>query len=218
MFPHGMCPGSSLWSWPHPFLRGLWIFTFLVLTLLSPPMVWAHKGHAGPKVVFLKKKAALKQLLPEGAKLAKRKERLKTSRVAWAREHLGMDLDPGIYTYYLARDPQDGRLLGGAMILDLEYRHGQMALAVGVDAQGQITGAAILSINKAYVKDLKKTFGGGGFLQGLRGWSVQRLIEESRRMEERGSLMEEEVYHRLAEGAALLVTFLQTSQHLARGD
>lgn len=188
----------------------------LVLTLGISSGAWAHKGHAGPKVTFLKKKVALKQLLPEEAKLSKRKERLKAARVAWARDHLGMELDPGVYTYYLARDRQDGHLLAAAMILELEYRHGEMHLAIGVDAQGQITGAAILSINKAYVKDLERAFGGGGWIDRIQGWSVRQLIQESRRLEEEGSLLEDQVYHRLAEGAALLATFLQISQPLAQ--
>ena len=45
------------------------------LTALSGPAL-AHKGHAGKQVVFLKKEEALKQMLPAGAKVAQRKERL----------------------------------------------------------------------------------------------------------------------------------------------
>ena len=45
------------------------------ITASSGPAM-AHEGHAGKQVVLLKKEEALKQMLPAGAKVAQRKERL----------------------------------------------------------------------------------------------------------------------------------------------
>src|SRR3990172_10116784 len=75
---------------------------FSGVTVLSGPVL-AHEGHAGKQVVFLKKDEALKQMLPAGAKVVQRKERLDLDKAEKAKKELGGKLYDGVYTYYVAR-------------------------------------------------------------------------------------------------------------------
>src|SRR4030066_1532148 len=108
------------------------ITLFSGMTVLSGHAL-AHKGHAGKQVIFLKKEEALKQMLPAGAKVAQRKERLDLDKAVKAKKELGVNLDDGVYTYYVARDSKTGATIGAAMITEVEYMHGEVNLAIGLD-------------------------------------------------------------------------------------
>ncbi len=155
----------------------------LLLALLAWPAAQAHEGHAGPPVTELKDRAALKALLPQGAKLAKRKQRLSDQAIEAIRKQYGHAPETGLVTYYLARDRESGATLAAALIDRVPYRHGKIKLAVGLDAQGRLTGAAVLSVNEKYLPDVKSAVG-TGLLEGYRGLSLEELIQRAERADD----------------------------------
>lgn len=137
--------------------------------------VQAHKGHAGPNVEFIKKKAALKSMLPTGSKIVKRKQPLKKGGVAWAEKTYGVELDDKLYSYYLATDKESKAVTGAAYVGKVNYRHGDLKFAVGIDANNQITEAAILGVNEKYVVDFDGNVG-TGLIADYAGLSLKALV------------------------------------------
>ncbi len=180
------------------------IITSFGVFCIFPNTAAAHKGHAGPKVVFVKMKAALKKMLPTGAKLVKRKERLDSNGADWARRTFGADINEGVYTYYLASDPDNGAIIGAAMITTIPYRHEDITLVIGIDGNGNITEAAILSANKLHIPDLKKSVG-VGFMPQFVGMSIKKLVAKT------GKLPAETdrklIFSTVRDTAVLLATF-----------
>lgn len=177
----------------------------LMAALLAPVPAPAHEGHAGPEIEFLAAQEALKAMLPEGAKITRRKEKLDADDAAWARDHLGVAVAEGVYTYYLARDPETGAVRGTAMVRELEYEHGDVTLAVGLDADGRVTRAAVLSTNRKYVADFKGDVG-AGFLPDLTGLDVAALADAAGRPAADGGAGRFAL-ERLRDMAAVLATF-----------
>lgn len=138
----------------------------------------AHKGHAGSMVTFLKDKAALKNMLPGGAKIVKRKQPLKEDAVAWAEKTCGVELDDKNYSYYLATDRKSGAILGAAYVTKVSYRHGDLEIAVGIDADQRITQAAILGINEKYVVDFDENVG-TGLISDYAGLGLDDLVKKA---------------------------------------
>src|SRR3989304_4878687 len=182
------------------------LFTFFSgLTVLSVP-AFAHEGHAGKQVVFLKKEAALKQMLPAGAKVVQRKEMLDLDKAEKAKKELGVKLDEGVYTYYVARDSKSGATIGAAMVAEVEYMHGEVNLAIGIDAKGNVTKAAILSVNEKYVPDMKASVG-TGYLRQLEGVTIKKLVSMAN--EASGSAkVTETIFSKMRDMAALLSNFM----------
>ncbi len=152
----------------------------LMLALLAWPVAQAHEGHAGPPVTEIKARAALKALLPQGAKLAKRKQRLSDQAIDTVKQRHGHAPEAGLVTYYLARDRENGATLAAALIDRVPYRHGKIKLAVGLDTQDRLTGAAVLAVNEKYLPDVKGAVG-TGLLEGYRGMSLEELIKRAER-------------------------------------
>src|SRR3989304_9108109 len=144
------------------------------ITASSGPAM-AHEGHAGKQVVLLKKEEALKQMLPAGAKVAQRKERLALEKAEKAKKEFGVKLDDGVYTYYIARDKTSGATTGAAIVTEVAYMHGEVNLAIGIDTKGNVTKAAILSVNEKYVPDMKSSVG-TGYLRQFEGVTIKKLV------------------------------------------
>lgn len=138
----------------------------------------AHKGHAGPMVNFIKAKAALKEMLPSGARIVKRKQPLKEDAIEWADETYGIELDDDIYSYYLASDKKNGKVLGAAYVTKTHYRHGELKIAVGIDASLRITQVAILGINEKYVVDFEGNVG-TGIIPEYAGLSIKEVVAKA---------------------------------------
>src|SRR3989304_6634389 len=186
------------------------LFTFFSgLTVLSVP-AFAHEGHAGKQVVFLKKEAALKQMLPAGAKVIQRKEMLDLDKALKAKKEYGVKLDEGVYTYYVARDSKSGATTGGAMVAEIEYKHGKVNLAIGIDTKGNVTKAAILSVNEKYVPDMKSSVG-TGYLRQLEGVTIKKLVTMANESSN-SALATETIFSQLRDMAALLSTFMTVTQ------
>lgn len=182
---------------------------FSGVTVLSGPAL-AHEGHAGKQVVFLKKDEALKKMLPAGAKVVQRKERLDLDKAEKAKKELGVKLYDGVYTYYVARDSKSGATIGAAMVAEVEYMHGEVNLAIGIDAKGNVTKAAILSVNEKYVPDMKASVG-TGYLRQFEGVTIKKLV--SMADEASGSAkVTETIFSKMRDMAALLSTFVTASQ------
>lgn len=138
----------------------------------------AHKGHAGSNVTFIKKKAALKEMLPAGAKIVKRKQPLNEDAAAWAEKIYGIELDDKLYSYYLATDKTSKAIAGAAYVGERHYRHGDLKFAVGIDANQRITQAAILGINEKYVIDFEGNVG-TALIADYAGLSLKELIAKA---------------------------------------
>ena len=181
---------------------------FSGVTVLSGPAL-AHEGHAGKQVVFLKKDEALKKMLPAGAKVVQRKERLDLDKAEKAKKELGVKLYDGVYTYYVARDSKSGATIGAAMVAEVEYMHGEVKLAIGIDPRGNVTKAAILSVNEKYVSDIKASVG-SGYLHRLEGVTIKKLVSMAN--EASGSAkVPETIFSKMRDMAALLSTFMISS-------
>ncbi len=151
----------------------------LVLGITAWPQdVQAHKGHAGPEVKFMKKKAALKEMLPTGTRIVKRKQPLKEDAVEWAQKTYGVELDDKLYSYYLATDKTSKAIAGAAYVGETHYRHGDLKFAVGLDANNRITQAAVLGINEKYVVDFEGNVG-TGLVADYAGLSLKELIAKA---------------------------------------
>jgi len=162
-----------------PYLLIPVLFASLVLTI----SVWsqdalAHKGHAGSMINFIKSKAALKEMLPSGVKIVKRKQPLKEDATQWAKETYDVELDEKVYSYYLATDKASGSILGAAYVSKDTYRHGDLKYAVGIDADGRITQAAILGVNEKYVVDFEGNVG-TGLIADYAGLTLKELIAKA---------------------------------------
>lgn len=138
----------------------------LMLVLVFSVGIWpqnaeAHKGHAGPMVVFITKRDALKKMLPSGARIVKRKQPLSDKAIGWAKKKYSVDLDEDFYSYYLASNKETKVVVGAAYVGKMAYRHGDLHYAVGIDATGRIVQAAILGVNEKYVVDFDGNVGTG---------------------------------------------------------
>jgi len=162
-------------TWLRRNRRPLIVAALIAAVMLLPVPAPAHKGHVGPMVDFVAVNDALKAMLPDGARVTRRKEAVKTEGAAWAKSALGVSLGADdIQTYLLARAPEGDKVLGAAMDAGFDYEHGDIKLAVGVDLAGKVTKAAVLGVNEKYVDEVKAGIG-SGFLADLDGLTVQDL-------------------------------------------
>ncbi len=123
-----------------------------------------------------------------------------------AKKDFGVRLDEGVYTYYVARDSKSGATIGAAMVADIEYMHGEVNLAIGIDTKGNVTKAAILSVNEKYVPDIKESVG-TGYLRQLEGVTIKKLV--SMVNESSGSAkVTETIFSQMRDMAVLLSTFM----------
>ncbi|MCF6324019.1 MAG: hypothetical protein L3J89_06830 [Gammaproteobacteria bacterium] len=165
----------------NPFVYLLMPVLAICLTLGTsfwPQNAEAHKGHAGPTVTFMKKKEALKAMLPADAKIVTRKQPLKDGAREWAEKTYGVKLDDQRYSYYLATDKKSGKVLGAAYVTQMGYRHGDLKIAVGIDAHKHLTQAVILGIKEKYVVDYDGNVG-TGLIDGYAGISLEALIAKA---------------------------------------
>jgi hypothetical protein len=187
----------------------VWGLTAAFLAVAPHPGL-AHKGHAGPMITFLKEKEALKAMLPEGAKISRRKEALKADGVAWAKDALGVGLEAGVYPYFLARDRESGKPLAAAVVWEVDYEHADVQLALGLDASGHVTGAAVLGTNEMYVPEFKDG-PGAGMLADLKGATVKDLAARAASVPESDEAGQFTLA-RLRDMGALMAAFLHGMQ------
>ncbi len=160
-------------------LRLLVLPLLVMVFTLSPQTVDAHKGHAGPMVTFMKKKAALKAMLPSGARLVKRKQPLPDAAASWAKEHFSVELETDRHSYYLASNKKNKQVMGAAYIVKVGYRHGDIKLAVGIDDKQHVTQVAIMGVNEKYVVDFDGNVG-TGLIADYAGLSLQELVDKAK--------------------------------------
>jgi hypothetical protein len=186
----------------------VWIATLTIAaTLLIVAPAIAHEGHAGPPKAFVEDKEALKSMLPDGARVAKRKQELDKESVQWAAEFYGVDLVEGVQTYYLARDKESGKVLGAAIISEADYRHGKVRIAIGINDGQHVTRAAVLGVNEKYIKDIESS-SGIGYLDGYTGVSLAEFTDATNEAVSRHDAGQI-VAQLLRDNAVLLVTLLR---------
>ncbi|MDH4228692.1 MAG: hypothetical protein OEW11_02975 [Nitrospirota bacterium] len=189
-----------------PLAAGLFLVAGVLLALAAPRPALAHESHAGPLITFLSDNDALKEMLPADAALTRRKQALSPEGAAWAKSTLGVAVKPQMYEFILARDKSGGQVVGAVMLLDTEVEHGEARLAVGVDAQGGITRAAVLSVNRKYVPEVTGQ-AGRGFIPDLTGATVAQAA--SRAAMAKGEVGRS-VFGQLRDMAAALAALLHT--------
>lgn len=182
----------------------------VVLAVLGSAPAFAHKGHGGALQHFLKKKEALRAMLPPGAKIVKRKQRLSDEAADWAEQTYGVDLDKSLYTYYLAKDRASGEIIGGAILLKAAYRHGDLEVGVGLDADGRVTKVVLSALSEKYIPEFEGTVG-KGFIDGYEGSTVADLVDKARAAES-GDKPTRVFTTRLRDAAVLLAAFMRTAR------
>lgn len=193
-------------------LIGALLVSFSSLMAVWPEDAQAHKGHGGSMVTIMKKKVALKAMLPAGAKIAKRKQKVSKEAAGWAEKQYGVDLDNSIVTYYLARDRESGEYIGAAIIQKSSYRHGDVLIAVGIDAEQRITKTAITALSDKYIPEFDGTVG-TGFIDKYEGMTLKQLADEVVKLESESADKPSRLYaSRLHEAAVLLAAFLHSAK------
>ncbi len=187
-----------------------YIFTLLLaicLTLGFSQSAYAHKGHAGSMITFMKSEAALKEMLPSGAKIVKRKQPLTKDALEWAGKTYGVELDDKTYSYYLATDKQSKAVVGAAYVGKISYRHGDFKFAIGIDAKQRVTQAAILGINEKYVVDFDGNVG-TGLIADYAGLTLDALIAKAEELASSDKATRE-FAAAIRDGGILLAAFLK---------
>ncbi len=142
----------------------------------SPKIAHAHGSvHAGPIVEQVNQESALDAALPLPAKMVKKIEVLDQDDVAWARETYGVNLNKGVYSYYLAKDEESGEVVGGAVINRSRFLDGKLSLALGLDADLRVASVVVMSANRSYLFELKATVG-NGTIESYSGMSVEEVV------------------------------------------
>ncbi len=164
-------------------LSTVMIFLFSA-TLFSTSFLWvenaeAHKGHAGKKITFLKKKVALKAMLPTTGKVYRRKQGLSSDQTDWATKNYNVDLDSKTLAYYVSKDKSTQKQIGSAIIYKFTYRHGKCEVAVGLDQDNKVKTTAFVSVNEKYQVDFEETVG-KGFLKGFDGMAISDLVDNAK--------------------------------------
>jgi len=148
---------------------------FFAIQIVTTRVTLAHKGHAGPPFIFMEEGEAIKTMLPKDGKILKRKEELKKEKYKEAVKRWGYSPDAGIHTYYLSRG-KSGEMLGALFIRSVEYRHGEVVIAVGYGREGHLTDIKILSCPEKYVKDIRETILNSGFLDNFLHLEADNVI------------------------------------------
>ncbi len=186
------------------------VFSPAMLMSLWAGKAEAHKGHGGPMVTIMKKKTALKAMLPARAKVVKRKQKVSSEAASRVEKEYGVDLANSIYTYYLAKNRDSGEFTGAAIIQKFSYRHGDVSIAVGIGADQRITKVAITGVSEKYIPEFEGTVG-TGFIEKYAGMSLKDLAGEAAGLESADKPTRLFV-SRLLEAAALLDAFLHSAR------
>jgi len=189
------------------FLAGIMMVSLPSLLTIWSQDAQAHKGHGGSIIKIIKKNAALKEMLPASAKIGKRKQKLDEDAAEWAEKTYAVSLDRKIYSYYLARDKKSGKTLGAAIISKSSYRHGDVVIAVGVDAEGRVTKTAITGVSEKYIPDFEGTTG-TGFISTYDGKSLSELVDMAKELES-ADKPSRQYSSRVRDAAVLLFAFMR---------
>lgn len=186
-------------------ILALFLFTPLVM---KSEVVLAHKGHAGPTKIFMNEKEALKTMLPEGGKIVKRKEVLKKEKYNEAVKRWGYSPPEGVYIYYISKGT-GGDLLGTLFIQTVEYKHGNVELAVAYDRDGRTTGITILSCPEKFVKEVMENTQTNGFLDKFSHLKTDDIIVMAKTYDKEPQESIQYIIAKGIEGTAILLKLFQ---------
>ena len=175
----------------------------MLLTGLQPAL--ARDDPANNMHAFMDHNSALQAMLPAGATITKREEKLDEISIAWADEYYGITLDRDLHAYYLAYDKTTGKVIGAAMIIITGYRDGKVSLAVGIDHQQNIIAAAVIAVNKGYMKDFEGSIG-TGLLPQFKNLSLFDFMDKTKALLSADRVS---AVAGLREAAVLLITYLR---------
>lgn len=178
------------------------------LQIINSKAVLAHKGHAGPTKILMQESDALKTMLPEGGKIVKRKEALKKEKYNEALKRWGYSPDEGIYTYFISKDTE-GNISGTLFIQSVEYKHGNIEIAVGYNKTGQITDIKVLSCSEKYLKEVTENIQSGGFIEGFVHLKTDDVISKGKTYEKEDRESLKYIIAQKIEGTAILLKLFQ---------
>ena len=186
------------------------LFVVISLGFFAGGVLWsdnayAHKGHAGKKVTFLKKKVVLKAMLPAEGKVYRRKQRLDSDQAEWAEKTYGVELKHQVYPFYVSKIRNTKTQIGAAIIHKFTYRHGNGEVAVGLDKDNKVSKVAFVSVNEKYLVDFEDTVG-TGFIDTYDGMSVEDLVENAKQKQSADKATRE-FAKALRDAAVILVAF-----------
>lgn len=192
------------------FLKILFLMTVFLCAgyLLNSKAAFAHKGHAGPTRTLMQESDALKTMLPEGGKIVKRKEALKKEKYNEALKRWGYSPDEGIYTYFISKD-KEGNISGALFIQSVEYKHGNIEIAVGYNKTGQITDIKVLSCSEKYLKEVTENIQSGGFIEGFVHLKTDDVISKGKTYEKENRESLKYIIAQKIEGTAILLKLFQ---------
>lgn len=191
-------------------LKILFLMTVFLFAgyLLNSKAAFAHKGHAGPIRTLMQESDALKTMLPEGGKIVKRKEALKKEKYNEALKRWGYSPDEGIYTYFISKD-KEGNISGTLFIQSVEYKHGNIEIAVGYNKTGQITDIKVLSCSEKYLKEVTEDIQSGGFIEGFVHLKTDEVISKGKTYEKENRESLKYILAKEIEGTAILLKLFQ---------
>ncbi|OGW56981.1 MAG: hypothetical protein A3D21_08115 [Nitrospirae bacterium RIFCSPHIGHO2_02_FULL_42_12] len=186
------------------------IFTTFMLTLyiVNNGVAIAHRGHDGPKKVFMEEGEALKTMMPEGGKIIKRKEILKKWKYNETLKKWGYSPEEGVYTYFISKD-KEGKLLGILFIRSIEYKHGEIELAIGYDSNGYTKDIKILSCPAKYVTDITENIITNGFLENFLHLKTDNIIAKSKEYDKEPEDSIQSLIVKEIKGSAILIKIFQ---------
>lgn len=187
------------------FIIAIFIFT---LHLVGNGVAFAHRGHDGPKKVFLEEGEAIKTMLPEGGKIIKRKEMLKKGKYNEALKRWGYSPEEGVYTYYISKD-KAGNVSGALFIRSIEYKHGEVNIAISYDNSGQTKDIKILSCPEKYVKDITENIQANGLLESFLHLKTDDVISKSKYLDKESEENIQSLIVREIKGSAILIKIFQ---------
>lgn len=192
------------------FLKRFLLITVILLTVcfLNNPIAFAHKGHSGPTKVFMEEKEALKTMLPKSDKVVKRKELLKKEQVKDAVKRWGYSPDEGVYTYFISKD-KDGNFSGALFIREIEYKHGNINIAIGYNKIGEVTVIKVISCPEKYLQELTENIELNGFLYNFSHLKIDEVILKGKSYENEPKETLKYLIAKEIEGTAILFKLFQ---------
>ena len=158
----------------HP-LGILLVVIAITSAVIIPTSALAHGGsHAGPVVTQMNKETALAAAIPGLAKPVKKIAVVDQEMTKWAEEIYGVRLKEGLYSYFIAQDERSEEVVGGAIVKRAPFRKGKLSIALGIDADKQVTNVALMSINKNYLFELDRDVG-KGVISKYKGMTVDQV-------------------------------------------
>lgn len=100
-------------------------------------------------------------MLPHGSIVSKHTVSLTDNMREWMMRQYKFTPPENTVDVYLAREPQNGRLVGGMILGSFEYNMGQVQVAIGLSEELRVSRAAIVAVPDQQRQDFESSIGVG---------------------------------------------------------